>query len=664
MHSNFEITKPLDNKITQKLVDEQNSVCKQIEDDTKPIKIIRGVPGTGKSVIIIARMLRTKNTAIFVKDTEQLSNFFTENQRLRWTSNPNDTTLAPFVGKGSTDPVMCPERKLQYPNKVKIPISAHKFCDGYKKNCPFYNEIYEDTPNGRKVKDRATEKISRLLKDINSYYPNHESMQLKDVVNFIASWGYCPYYFFREMVKIADNVLCDYYHFIQPQVIKSLGPFHNASIDEDLIFDSLTKYMSAKIETDEIEKSLKKLEKKEILFYNEISIPMLHKTINFLKRKGEIVRKLKEKAEEINLKQEIASDKELREAYYLFKTIYDKNSADIGEYIQEHRNGFRSVLKLFRNIDKFADGYSFVEYIEGEEKNTILERRAEIFDKFFENRKRTFNSIDFYSATYPPKEILDMHLNKDDIKHISIEHEITGREGILLVNEEGNLSYNEIKNSNESKLRKKVDLLINTVKASPRNEIVVAPCSNRILRNKTIKNLLEQGFKKAGIPIFELITNVDKQKEQWSSYHRSCKKKKSVMLVSANTKWATGTNELSDDGCRVLIMWGIPYPYKKKAIVKKIWTKILSNPRILKGTPPEKKYDVYMNVLKVRNRYIQIIGRLIRNSIDYGFFIIIANKKINKILSKDIREDLGLYHTSTIVEEVKTKMGTFFKERI
>ena len=664
MHSNFEITKPLDNKITQKLVDEQNRVCKKIEDDTKPIKIIRGAPGTGKSVIILARMLRTKNTAIFVKDTEQLSSFFTENQRLRWKTNPNDTTLAPFVGKGSMEPVMCPERKLQYPNKVKIPISAHKFCDRYKKNCSFYGKIYKDTPSGRKVKDRASEAISRLLKDINSYHPNHESTQLKDVVNFIASCSYCPYYFLREMVKIADNVLCDYYHFIQPQALHDIQDFNIATIDEDMIFDRLTQYMSAKIETDEIEKSLKKLEKKEILFYNEISIPMLHKTINFLKRKGEIVRKLKEKAEEINLKQEIASDKELREAYYLFKTIYDKNSADIGEYIQEHRNGFRSVLKLFRNIDKFADGYSFVEYIEGEEKNTILERRAEIFDKFFENRKRTFNSIDFYSATYPPKEILDMHLNKDDIKHISIEHEVTGREGVLLVTEEGNLSYNETKNSNETKLKRKVDLLINTIKASPRNEIVVVPCSNRILRNKKIMGMLKQELKKARIPMFELLTNVDRQKEQWSLYHRRCKKKKSVMFVSASTKWATGSNELSDDGCRVLIMWGIPYPFKEKAIVEKIWTKILSNPRILKKTSPEKKYNVYMNVLKVRNKYIQIIGRLIRNSVDHGFFIIIANKKINNILSEDIREDLGLYHTATTIDEIKTKMNTFFEGRI
>ena len=392
MHSNFEITKPLDNKITQKLVDEQNSVCKQIEDDTKPIKIIRGVPGTGKSVIIIARMLRTKNTAIFVKDTEQLSNFFTENQRLRWTSNPNDTTLAPFVGKGSTDPVMCPERKLQYPNKVKIPISAHKFCDGYKKNCPFYNEIYEDTPNGRKVKDRATEKISRLLKDINSYYPNHESMQLKDVVNFIASWGYCPYYFFREMVKIADNVLCDYYHFIQPQVIKSLGPFHNASIDEDLIFDSLTKYMSAKIETDEIEKSLKKLEKKEILFYNEISIPMLHKTINFLKRKGEIVRKLKEKAEEINLKQEIASDKEGSKKY---GCEFWMDQAETCPY-ENIGDCYYGNLKIKRELAKEYKIFKWGEKTNKETKETYPVKTGVVFPNLAE---LIINEFDYHFVT-------------------------------------------------------------------------------------------------------------------------------------------------------------------------------------------------------------------------------------------------------------------------
>ena len=137
------------------------------------------------------------------------------------------------------------------------------------------------------------------------------------------------------------------------------------------------------------------------------------------------------------------------------------------------------------------------------------------------------------------------------------------------------------------------------------------------------------------------------------------------MFFGANTKWAKGTNELANDGCRLLIMWGIPYPFKAKAIVKKIWTRILnSNPRILKGTKPKEKYDMYVNVLGVRNTYIQIIGRLIRNFIDYGFFIIIADKQISKILSPDIREDLGLYHTVTTVEEVKTKMDAFFEGRV
>ena len=663
MTSNFGITKPVDGKITQKLVDEQNRVCKQIENTTERVKIIHGVPGTGKSVIILARMLRTKNTAIFVKDTEQLSNFFTENQKLRWATNPDSATLAPFVGKGSMEPVMCPERKLHYPKKIKIPISAHKFCDGHKKFCPFYNEIYEDTPSGRDVKARAAESMERTLKDINTYHPSQESIQLKEMVNAITLWGYCPYYFLKEMADKADNVICDYYHFIQPQALKKMQGFNVASIDEDMIFDRLTKYMSAKIESDKITKSLKKLKKGETLFYNETFISMLCKTIGFLKRKGDSVKKLKSKAEEINLKQEIASDKELGEAYYLFKMIYDRNSADINEYIKDHFDGLRSVLKLFRNVGEFADGYSFIEYIEGEKGNIILERRAEIFDKLFEKRKNMFNSIDFYSATYPPREILDMHLNKNDIKHINIEHEITGREGTLLLREEGNMTFNEIKYSDGNRLRKKVDLLIDTVNIAPRKEIVVVPCSNRILRNEKIMNILKQGLKKAGIPMFELITNVGKEKDQWLLYRKSCKKKKSVMFVSANTKWATGTNELSNDGCRVLIMWGIPYPFKEKAIVKKIWTKILSNPRILSETEPEKKYGIYNNVLKVRNRYIQIIGRLIRNSLDYGFFVIIANKQINKILSKDIREDLGLYHTAATIEGVKTKMDAFFEGR-
>jgi Rad3-related DNA helicase len=133
------------------------------------------------------------------------------------------------------------------------------------------------------------------------------------------------------------------------------------------------------------------------------------------------------------------------------------------------------------------------------------------------------------------------------------------------------------------------------------------------------------------------------------------------MFCSSFGRYARGSNQLKDDNCRVVIIWGKPVepePTYEKPLQYQIHEHF--NDYFLKKEI-NLNFQQFWYGLKPRKSIHQIVGRLTRSTNDFGFFIICSKENLENVIDKQTRSDLDIISVTRDEEDVLDAMEDFFQ---
>lgn len=698
--------------IKENLIKSQNDVTETILRlsyfyDNIVVKAITGYGKTHVEFSILKSLILegVSYGGILLTPTKRITIKFLTDNLLQESNNPSGISVAYMIGKGSGNPIMCPpyweikakiekyrkeikekDTKLLTEKQVKEQMmhesSVHKFCERYIKSCSQFHKMYDE------INDEHSTKIvlkNHIKKEVYDFFlsinnPLNKDIDFYELVNNISNrLDVCPYYFLKEVAKLAKIIVCDYMYMIIPSYLYDIIenkrvkgseeeiPTQNYSIaiDEcDEYLNRVSGFYSTKIDKQYLEDSKLKLLDinpegeihKEFINY---SIDIIDNFIVWIDKNNQRIIKDEGKESEIsvNFVDELTTDKNLIDMWNNYEKISIENKYKI--YFEDmmnkkEKNTFRRLLNFFENWDADID---YIEFISNDKWNNItFEREVVFYRKIFENMNERTNHLLLFSATPPSPEMLK--LNIGNYKQINVGGVLGVRNGCIMKNQLFDFAWKlKLDDFNE-----KVKYLIEIIKVAPVKSIVIATKSNFYLKDESWDEITKQ-FAENNIKLFKCTPeDVEHENQIWEDYYKESKIEKCVMFVSSHSKWLRGVDTMGNDKCRLLLIWGIPIKRLPKKIIRNYMDKKLRQYGLTYK-------DLWYKIMP-RNMFIQIIGRLVRGFDDYGYFIILSHDRmwggINEILPKKIREKLRIKKIISPHEmqlsEIKQEFDEFFSK--
>ena len=691
------------NEIKPNIISTQNNLMNSIliQNNYFSNIVIKAITGFGKTHVsfgLLKSLIQEGKIdgGIYLTPSNRITMKFLNDNLIQEYNNPSNVSVGYMIGKSCRNPYMCPpfwEMKKDKENIKNDKIlksltteqieeimegetSLHKYCKRkiIHKQCELYNNMYET----HEICDSETDEIKKVSvlrpeieeeTDIFFYKlnnPNFKDIEFHNLINDITErLKVCPYYFLRLVCKKCDIIVCDYQYIIQYDYIKDIidktidkYPTKNyaLSIDEfDSFLERLSGFYSIKLFLNRIEEYCLNDIKKRISYITsslEKDFLLICEDLinNFAKWISEIEKNI-EKGEEIEVEFDVTKNEFLQNCWvdyqklikYKFKSYID----DLNNYSKKHRLKLNELKKLLTFLSFYDnDAIDFIDFI-SKDKNGIItfEREIIFYRRFFDDIYKKFRYFYFFSATPPKEEILNLNIGENNYKIINVNGTIGKRKGVVIANKLCKLSYKD----GFKDFDKKVEHLADVVKNLNQNSIVVAVKSSRYIENNAW-NKIQSQFNKCEIKVLKCTSeDVEKENEIWNDFYDSSKKQKTIIFVSAHSKWMRGVNVMGQDKCRILIIWGVPYKKVPKKIIQKYMDEELSKYGI--------NYNDIWYCFDPRNLIIQIIGRLIRGFDDYGCFIVMLdNFELQKILPLEVRKQLKVDKLLHLYNGIPTKI--------
>jgi Rad3-related DNA helicase len=606
--------------------------------------------------------LNSSPAAIFVPTRTSLFDYYNANKNIQY----HKTKTGFLIGKSSPLPITCPLFKDE--NIDEKQKSHYDFCDERKKNkdCFYNNNTVVDTQTNQfKLKSEVRSSIKKDFELINSINPKN----LTDLCSEISQKGWCPYYYLKGMVKEAETKILDFQYFISNDLAKHVGigsPKHIAIIDE---FDILESRLKDRFETNISYKKIEKYIKKKRIQINkskneEPKLAILDATIfQIVSEFGAGLRKIgRDGSRLIDFEIEFEKNKHLKECLLTFNDLRENNNfrEDVRHIINEKKDIVHKIfsfLNSMNEINKFDEGIqTFIEYVEKTD-DIYIKRLLISLKGFFKRKNNLYDKIVVASATLPHDDFLRKDFG-DEIETIHSSFKIGKKRGIIYQSESFNLESNSLNNNFDEKINTLVDL----IKKIPEKRIVIFYKSSSIFNSQERMGTLNKIFSNEKIKkwIIEKYP-LNEHKMKWNEFIKTTEKERGVMFCSSFGRYARGSNQLKDDNCRVVIIWGKPVepePTYEKPLQYQIHEHF--NDYFLKKEI-NLNFQQFWYGLKPRKSIHQIVGRLTRSTNDFGFFIICSKENLENVIDKQTRSDLDIISVTRDEEDVLDAMEDFFQ---
>lgn len=562
----------------------------------------------------------------------------------------------------------------------KLEENIYTLCEiltGHKE-CKHFQKVYGDKKDSAKTLTPEAEIAANRLQSILSgpKLDCHEKELLK-LIQKIKEKTLCPYYLFKHNFSQAQVKICDYQYLINPKYLEEKTEEYVLVIDEfDKFEERLTEQFKISLSMNQlnnIQNDLMPQYRNLFRYTFQNSDSEKNRTLaseleqyaftlkDFLAKVSKNLHL--EEPIGINFEKEFFENKEYSDSHYQFNKFFEENEESFIKIITNtnmKNNPYRHLLafhyRLALSLEQ-KDAISFVESLTKKRKNfsndfdTIFVRRPLVFTEFYQNLAKRFDKILIMSATLPFKEMLELNFNqKISLLTIPKQLGLTGlKQGIILNHPFFDYSNKQRTQNVEIKNQMLSDLIDSL--SSVKKEIVVffnAFSSLNAGKIQLFKLLEDKKFK---IFLDEELENQNRD-ENWEKFKKF--KGKKVLFSTMYTKYARGSNILKDNGCRILVLVGIPYPHVFDFEAKKF------NELALKHKWPLTA-ETWYYVLGTRKTFTQTIGRLTRHKKDYGYFIIASNKNIEKILDKEHRSMLDISTETPYIFDVTQAAKQFFE---
>lgn len=668
--------------ISDEQQDKQNEMVKKAIESDKKVVINSAPTGFGKTHIQLA--LGKNNPSFLFTPTTKVTFEFLKAHQLQQEENHSALDIGFIIGKGQRDPVMCPlleldknrnEKKQETlkdreTNEKKLDdVSIYDYCKNSvaAKECEFYKETYSAPGELR------TQAIG-MIRDILEMY-NEQQYSFYDIVKKISHEKFCPFCILKETATAASTKVCDFNYFINKEFTKMITDDtseYYAIIDEcDAFLERLDNIYNTSISFKNLEYAIKTInnyleayegvsaierapiragdkieeEKREFLNHSKQFVQLFQSWLHDKEKYASDITS-------ISFNDELEKNETLIDCHALYNFLKNRYSKIIVKYNEGHHDGLVKLFKFFSSLGNISD-YDVVYYLENNQGEIKFERKSICYRHFFKYKMASYNKILLFSATPPPNEILQMNFN-NDYEICDVNWPYKNRSGVIYIDDAFNLS-GKCQADWYKNWDKKVDQLVRVLKESPVSENVVFVKANKYVTDEPgmiVKNRCRQ----AGITPF-FCSDVKSEDEElvWSKYQNSAKRgNKSVIFATAHGRWARGVNKLKGNGCRFLIIWGIPIKRLPNHVVQAGF-----NREFRRQSSPLNFMTYWCRVLP-KSTYLQSIGRLVRGEDDYGFFTILTHKNISNILNQEHQRHLGIECTTKNFQDLSHEMKMFF----
>lgn len=581
--------------------------------------------------------------------------------------------MCPFFQKHIKKHGKTKQKKLSENDKVKQDDreqNVYDFCKNHTDKdtpeddiCPYFKETYSS--------DGLTPRAESMLGSILSYMNDgDEDYKLTEIINKSAHQDLCPYELIKNAASRSYSKVCDFNFFIKKDFLLPITQntkFDYAVIDEfDMLMERLEGVYDVSFKTKDLEKAVKTLEAllnepevgeegvihmpPEKLGFTQTCLNMMNRLNQWLIKHSDEMKT--DEVKEVRFREELNNNDDLTTAYLQYLSL---NASVLAEYIEndDHIRELDKTLDFFDSMKTISD-FDVVYFIERNNKDISFERKAICFRNFFHKRMYDYDKIMLFSATPPAEEVLAMNFGENFMVN-EAEWFYKNREGVIYVNKDFDLGGNEKKWFKD--WQRKTDHLVDILKSSPFKENVVFLKSKKYLAGDAGETVLSE-CRKAGITPFACIeASHHKELEIWQKYLVNCRQgNKSVIFAASQGRWGRGVNKLKDNGCRFLIIWGIPIKHIPNNVVQNGYNREFRRQKSYMNF-----WSFWCNILP-KSIYMQTIGRLVRNDADYGFYAILTHKKIDNILDSAHQKKLGCLGTIYDFSVLKDALTEFYKK--
>jgi len=671
--------------ISEQQQERQNLMMIKALDAASKVVINSAPTGFGKTHLQLA-IAKNNSSFIFTPTTAITFEFYKAHQ-LQQFENPSDNSLCFMIGKGQRHPVMCPffkksvkkyyHGKTMQRNLNKEEVKQEKreqniydFCKSCTDNlvsnedkCPYFKETYSS--------DGLTQRAESMLGSILNYMNDgNKNYKFTEIIDKSIHLDLCPYELIKNAASRSFSKVCDFNFFIKKDFLLPITQdtrFSYAIIDEfDMLMERLEGVYDVAFKTRDLEKAVKTLEAlineqtidaEGITHMPPQKLSFTQTCMNIMSRLNQWIIKhsenIKSEVVEVRFKEELNNNDNLTTAYLQYLSL---NASILAEYIESdnHIRELDKTLDFFDSLKTISD-FDVVYFIEKNDDEIRFERKAICFRNFFNNRMHDYDKIMLFSATPPAEEVLTMNFGENFIIN-EAEWFYKNRRGIIYVDKDFDLGGNEKKWFND--WQKKTDHLISILNISPFNENVVFLKSKKYLTGDAGKIVLNKCRKNGITPFACIDSSHHKELEIWQKYENSCKQgNKTVIFAASQGRWGRGVNKLKNNGCRFLIIWGIPIKHIPNNVIQNGYNREFRRQKSYMNF-----WSFWCNILP-KSIYMQTIGRLVRNDDDYGFYTILTHKKINNILDSVHQRKLGCIGTTYDINELINELNKFYKEK-
>ncbi|MBU1930186.1 hypothetical protein KJ972_01640, partial [Candidatus Micrarchaeota archaeon] len=540
--------------------------------------------------------------------------------------------------------------------------SIYSLCSLKKEHndCVHFENVFGEQSDGSKgltaqgllAANQLHQKLSGPLRD-------YREQDLINVIGGLKEQALCPYYLFKHNFLRASIKVCDYQYLINPTYLEADTRNFLLVIDEfDKFEDRLREQFQIELSQKQLHNILLDLSPQNRTLFRHVFEKIVPE------KKKEVVRAISDyvlmlqdffdgistdltskEPKGIDLEKEFLGVQFYKEGHDRFNKFFAENKETFIKIISNtalKKSPYRHLLAFHYRLEsslKQKDSISFVEFVQKKQKedysDTVLVRRPLVFTEFYQALARRYDKILVMSATLPFKEMLEINFGQkvNWVRAPKIAGFTGKKQGIIF--KSPFLDYSSKKRGQN--ISEKTGVLVELLDelSRVRKEIVVF--FNAYSALNACKELLFKELNERGFELF-----VDQEKKEvalhnrdhyWEQFKRF--KGKKVMFSTMYTKYARGSNILKDSGCRIQVLVGIPYPRVYPFELDKFNELV-------------KKHDWKMDaatwyyVLNTRQAFTQVIGRLTRHKKDFGFFVILSNKSVDRILDQKHRDALDI----------------------
>ncbi len=668
----------------------QNAIAKNVFDafEGSAVVALEAPTGFGKTFVALGLaknfvLERNQKVLIATAATNHTINFWKDHLKQE-KANPSHVNLGFLIGKGNQTYRPCVFLRDWSAKESENAVqdeSIYSLCDRAKqsKECEHFNNVYGDRVEGQKTLKQtgelAAKQLHSTLSDPGLDFREQELIQL---VENLKTKTLCPYYLFKENFSNAQIQVCDYQYLINPTYLEEDTSNFLLIIDEfDKFEERLREQFKISLSLNQLEnisadlqqqnraffsRTFEKMDlekRKALLFEFELYTGLLNRFLESVSKNLVL-----EVPKGIDLDTSFFGVTEFAEGFARFNKTFEENKPFFLKIIFDNarkNDPYRHVLAFHYRLSLSLgqkDTLSFVESVTKRKRSGGLDilfvRRPLVFTEFYQSLCRKYSKILVMSATLPFKEMLEIGFNqKVDWLTVPKRVGLTGhKQGILLKHPALDFSSRRRLMDLPLKAQMIADLIIELSKI--KSEIVVF--FNAYGAFNPVKEPLFFMLEKNGFSIFldeERKTDASHNRDQqWEKFKSAPGKK--VMFSTMYTKYARGSNMLKDNGCRILLLIGIPYPQVFDFEIAKFDELAKKNRWTIDA-------NTWYFVLTTRKNFIQAIGRLTRSKEDYGFFVVLSNNSIDKTLDLEHRQLLDIRSETPFTQMVVDSARLFFK---